>query len=142
MAKVFMPDFEKRGGLVTVVVQDINSGEILMVAYTDQNGYLETLKTGELVLYSTSRKCRWKKGETSGNILKVHDVRIDCDGDTLVMKVNQRGSCACHTEARGCFYRTIFVNDALITPAPKAGEKEKLKEEDLEVHPSLLAGGR
>jgi phosphoribosyl-AMP cyclohydrolase len=143
MTKVLIPNFEKRGnGLVRVVVQDLYSGETLIVASTDLAGYLETLQTGELVLFSESRNKRWKKGEESGHVMKVHDIRIDCDGDALTVKVTQKVPCACHTGARTCFFRNIFVNDDLITPAPKAGEKEKLSELEVEVHPSLLVGGR
>lgn len=114
---VYVPNFAKRGGLVVVVVQDATTKEILMVAYTDEAGFLETLKTGEAVYYSTSRKERWKKGETSGNIQIVRDVLIDCDGDALIYVVDQMGGGACHTGARTCFYRRC-VNCVYVAPAP------------------------
>ncbi len=103
-----MPDFKKRRGLVTVVVQDENTREILMVAFTNRAGFLETLASGEAVFYSTSRKERWKKGEKSGNYQIVHSIKIDCDGDALVYMVNQKGAGACHTGNRTCFYRSII----------------------------------
>ncbi len=140
MTKVLIPNFSKRSdGLVDVVVQDAHTDENLIVASTDRAGFLETLETGELVLFSKSRKKRWKKGEESGHTMKVHDIRIDCDGDALTIKVSQKTPCACHTDARTCFFRRVFANDEFITPAPKIGEKEQLKEEEVEVHPSLLA---
>lgn len=112
---VLMPDFEKRGGLVTVVVQDRETKEILMVAFTNKAGFLETLASGEAVFYSTSRKERWKKGETSGDYQIVHSIKIDCDRDALIYEVDQKGKGACHTGNRTCFYRSVigsvfFVN--------------------------------
>ncbi|MEZ5405715.1 MAG: phosphoribosyl-AMP cyclohydrolase [Verrucomicrobiia bacterium] len=76
-----------------------------MQGYVDEAGYRETLKTGEAVYYSTSRKKRWKKGETSGDVQIVHDILIDCDGDSIIYIVEQKGAGACHTQARSCFYR-------------------------------------
>ncbi len=111
-----MPNFEKRGGLVTVVVKDFDSDDVLMVTSTDRAGYLETLATGEAVYYSTSRHARWKKGETSGNTQRVFRIHVDCDGDALLYIVRQNGKGACHTGQRSCFYRwvlgpLIFVQD-------------------------------
>jgi phosphoribosyl-AMP cyclohydrolase len=133
--KVLRPNFEKRGGLVTVVVQR-NTGQVLMVAYTDEAGYLETLATGEAVYYSTSRKERWKKGETSGNTQKVVAIMVDCDGDALVYVVEQTGG-ACHTGAESCFFRG-FIESLQFFPA-RIGEEERLSTIDVPVHESLLA---
>ena len=105
---VLMPNFAKRGGLVTVVAQDIVTNEILMVASTDRAGFLETLKTGKAVYYSTSRKERWKKGEESGNTQSVRQVRIDCDGDALIYLIVQKGQGACHEGRRTCFSRSVI----------------------------------
>ncbi|MDD4319759.1 MAG: phosphoribosyl-AMP cyclohydrolase [Candidatus Peribacteraceae bacterium] len=113
---VYWPNFHKRGGLITVVVQDATSKEVLMVASTDEAGLLETLRTGEAVYFSTSRNQRWKKGETSGDIQTVSDVLIDCDGDAVVYLVEQRGDGACHTKARSDFFRrspgAVWLMDA------------------------------
>lgn len=103
-----MPNFAKREGLVTVIAQDYNTLEILMVAYTDEKGFFETLETGEAVYFSTSHNKRWKKGETSGNIQKVQRILLDCDGDAVVYKVIQEGQGACHTGKRSCFWRSII----------------------------------
>ena len=106
---ILMPNFVKREGLVTVVTQEINTGEILMLAYTDEKGYLETLAIGEAVYFSTSRQKRWKKGEESGNVQKVRRVLVDCDGDAVIFQVNQEGQGACHTGRRSCFHRSVLL---------------------------------
>jgi phosphoribosyl-AMP cyclohydrolase len=99
------PDFAKRGGLITAIAQDHASGEILMVAYMNQESFRRTLELGEAVYYSTSRKELWRKGESSGNIQVVKEMFLDCDGDALLLKVEQRGGAACHTGRRSCFFR-------------------------------------
>jgi phosphoribosyl-AMP cyclohydrolase len=99
------PDFAKRGGLITAIAQDVATGEILMVAYMNEEAYLRTLELGEAVYYSTSRKELWHKGESSGNTQLVKEMLLDCDGDALLLKVEQRGGAACHTGRRSCFYR-------------------------------------
>lgn len=108
--KILKPNFEKRGGIIPVIVQDVNSGIVLMLAYTNEECFLETMRTGDAVYYSTSRQERWKKGETSGNTQRVRYVYIDCDEDALIYKVEQKGEGACHTGAVSCFYRTIGGN--------------------------------
>ena len=131
---VLKPDFAKRGGLVTVVAQDVKTKEVLMVAYTDEAGWLKTLETGLGCYYSTSRKKSWVKGEESGNFQKVVDMLIDCDGDALIYLVEPQGSgVACHTNARSCFYRHVTGKIA-DDPAPKAGEAEVLPFVDATVH--------
>jgi len=99
------PDFAKRGGLVTAIAQDHASGEILMVAYMNQESFRRTLELGEAVYYSTSRQELWHKGQSSGNIQVVKEMFLDCDGDALLLKVEQRGGAACHTGRRSCFFR-------------------------------------
>ena len=99
------PDFAKRGGLITAIAQDHASGEILMVAYMNQESFRRTLELGEAVYYSTSRQELWRKGQSSGNIQVVKEMFLDCDGDALLLKVEQRGGAACHTGRRSCFFR-------------------------------------
>ena len=91
-------------GLVSVVVQDSGSGEVLMLAYANREAVEKTLETGLAHYYSTSRKKLWLKGESSGNTQKVGEVLVDCDGDALIYKVEQKGG-ACHKGYRTCFYR-------------------------------------
>jgi phosphoribosyl-AMP cyclohydrolase len=98
-------------GLVTAVVQEIESGEILMLAHMNQLAIDKTLETGAAHFWSRSRQSLWMKGETSGNTLDVQEVLIDCDQDALVLKVVLNGTGACHTGVRTCFYRRISNND-------------------------------
>lgn len=94
-------------GLVPVVVQDSTSAEVLMTAWANEEALKLTAASGELTLWSRSRKELWKKGETSGNVMKVLELRIDCDGDTLLAIVEPAGP-ACHTGKRTCFYRSLW----------------------------------
>jgi phosphoribosyl-AMP cyclohydrolase len=104
------PDFDKGQGLVPVVVQDAGSGEVLMVAYMNRLSWQKTLETGIATYWSRSRNTLWVKGETSGHIQKVQDIFIDCDNDTVLLKVEQVGGAACHTGYRSCFYRRLSRN--------------------------------
>ena len=101
------PDFEKRGGLVTAIAQDAASGDILMVAYMNREAWLKTLETGVACYWSTSRNKLWIKGETSGNTQEVHEIRVDCDADAVLLKVHQRGGAACHEGYKSCFFRRV-----------------------------------
>ena len=99
--------FDDRG-LVPAVVQQHDTGEVLMVAWMNEAALAETISSGETVFFSRSRGKRWHKGETSGNRQQVVDLRLDCDGDTLLLLVDQRGDgVACHTGARSCFHRRL-----------------------------------
>jgi phosphoribosyl-AMP cyclohydrolase len=100
-------DFDKGEGLVPAIVQDATDGTILTVAYMDAEALRRTLETGRSWFYSRSRQEYWQKGETSGDRQYVREVRMDCDGDALVVLVDQHGKGACHTGERSCFYRTI-----------------------------------
>jgi phosphoribosyl-AMP cyclohydrolase len=100
-------DFNKTGGLVPAIVQDNETGEILMLAYMNQEAFNATLSTGKATYYSRSRQMLWVKGETSGNVQLVKEIRIDCDDDTVLLKVEQRGGAACHTGHRSCFYKKV-----------------------------------
>ena len=92
------------GGLITVVVQERESNEVLMLAYANQEAIEKTLKSGLAHYYSTSRKKLWLKGESSGNTQKVDEVLVDCDGDAVIYRVEQKGG-ACHEGYRSCFFR-------------------------------------
>jgi len=100
-----LPDFAKRGGLITAIAQDHATGEILMVAYMNEAAFRATLARGEVVYWSTSRGELWHKGETSGHTQALKALRVDCDGDAVVLQVEQKGGAACHTGRRSCFYR-------------------------------------
>ena len=98
-------DFAKCGGLIPAVAQDHRTGEVLMLAYISPESWAETLKSGYATYYSRSRKCLWKKGETSGHLQKIVRILVDCDLDAVVFEVEQLGGIACHTGHRSCFYR-------------------------------------
>ncbi len=100
-------DFDKSGGLLPAIAQDADTGEILMLAWMNREAYEETLRTGRACYFSRSRNKLWRKGEESGNVQEVRQVLIDCDADTVLLKVHQIGGAACHTGHRSCFYRQV-----------------------------------
>ncbi|MCW5693935.1 MAG: phosphoribosyl-AMP cyclohydrolase [Pseudolabrys sp.] len=99
-----LPKFDA-DGLVTAVVTDAGNGDVLMVAHMNAEALAKTIETGEAWYFSRSRKKLWKKGETSGHVQRVRELRVDCDQDALWLKVDQEGEGACHTGRRSCFYR-------------------------------------
>jgi len=94
-------------GLVTAVVTDVATGDVLMVAHVNAEALAKTVESGEAWYYSRSRKKLWKKGESSGHVQRVIELRVDCDQDALWLKVEQSGPGACHTGRRSCFYRAV-----------------------------------
>jgi len=100
-------DFTKGGGLLPAVVQDAATGDVLMLAYMNEEAFRRTLESGKAWFYSRSRDKYWMKGESSGNVQEVSEVRVDCDADAVVLKVHQVGGAACHTGHRSCFYRRV-----------------------------------
>ena len=98
------PDFSK-SDLIPVIAQDETTGDVLMLAYMNDEAYAETLKTGSVCYYSRSRDRLWRKGEESGNVQEVKAIYFDCDADTVLVKVNQIGGAACHEGFRSCFFR-------------------------------------
>ncbi len=102
----FLPKFDA-DGLVTAVVTDAGNGDVLMVAHMNEGALAKTIATGEAWYFSRSRKTLWKKGESSGHVQRVVDMRVDCDQDAVWLKVEQHGAGACHTGRRSCFYRAI-----------------------------------
>jgi phosphoribosyl-AMP cyclohydrolase len=101
------PDFAKGGGLLPAIAQDAQTGEVLMMAYMSPESYAETLATGRAVYYSRSRKKLWRKGEESGNVQQVRSVFLDCDRDTILLRVEQVGGAACHEGYKSCFFRQV-----------------------------------
>lgn len=99
-------DFAKGNGLIPVVVQDVNTKEVLMLAYTNIDALKRTLETGNAHYWSRSRQKLWMKGETSGNVQKIKDIIVDCDYDSLLFIVEQKGN-ACHTGERTCFHNKL-----------------------------------
>jgi phosphoribosyl-AMP cyclohydrolase len=117
-------DFNKAGGLIPAIVQDYQTGEILMLAYMDLDAFNATLSTGKATYYSRSRQTLWVKGETSGNMQLIKEIRIDCDNDTVLLKVEQMGGAACHTGHRSCFYKKIEDGSIRIMGEPILDPRE------------------
>jgi len=109
---ISMPDwidavaFDK-DGLVPAIAQEAGTGRVLMVAYMNEASLRETAGTGRAVYYSRSRGRLWRKGEESGNVQRVVEIQLDCDGDVVVLSVEQTGGIACHTGRHSCFFRTL-----------------------------------
>jgi phosphoribosyl-AMP cyclohydrolase len=100
-------DFDKSGGLVPAIAQDAATGQVLMLAWMNRDAFEETLRTGRAVYFSRSRNKLWRKGEESGNVQEVREVFIDCDADTILLKVHQIGGAACHEGYPSCFFRQV-----------------------------------
>lgn len=105
MTSLEKPDFGKMNGLLPAIVQDAATGEVLMLAFMHEAAWDETLKTGEAHYFSRTRNTLWHKGSTSGNVQRIKEIYLDCDSDTVLLKVEQVGGAACHTGYRSCFYR-------------------------------------
>ena len=109
-----MIDFDRLGGLLPVIAQDEASGEVLMMAYMNREAFAETLRTGRVCYFSRSRKRLWRKGEESGHVQEVRGIYLDCDADTLLVKVRQVGGAACHEGYASCFFRRLEENELTI----------------------------
>ncbi len=122
-------DFEKLNGLVPAIAQDYRSGEVLMQAFMNEEAWRRTLDTGIAHYWSRSRKRLWKKGESSGNVQEVREIRVDCDRDCVLLKVHQVGEAACHTGYRSCFFNLIQDGEVLpegrivFNPKDRYGER-------------------
>jgi len=106
-------NFEKLNGIIPVITQDYKTNEVLMLGFINKEAYEKTLKTKKVTYWSRSRKKLWTKGETSGNFQLVKEILIDCDNDTLLIKVEQKGA-ACHEGYRSCFFRRIEKDNTKI----------------------------
>ncbi len=120
-------NFDKLGGLVPAVAQDAESGEVLMVAFMNRQAWKKTLESGKATYFSRSRNTLWTKGLTSGNIQLVKEIRIDCDNDTVLLKVEQLGGAACHTGHRSCFHKLVKDGRIVIKDKPVFDPKEVYK---------------
>ena len=121
--RAFAPKFDA-DGLVTCVATDARSGEVLMVAHMNAEALQKTIASGEAWYFSRSRRALWRKGETSGHVQRVVEMRIDCDQDAVWIRVEQQGPGACHTGRRSCFYRAVPVGTTgAVTLEFRDGEK-------------------
>ena len=118
-------DFKKTGGLIPAIAQDWKTGEVLMLAYINEESWKETLRTGHGVYWSRSRSKLWHKGEESGNVQIVKEILVDCDADTVIFKVEQVGGAACHEGYRTCFFRKV-AGDALVIVGERVFDPKKV----------------
>lgn len=118
-------DFEKLGGIVPVIIQDADSGTVLMLGFMNREAFELTIETGLAHFWSRSKKRLWMKGESSGHTQEVKEVRIDCDNDSILLKVIQNGRAACHEGYRSCFFRKI-KGSGLIIDDEKIFDPEKV----------------
>jgi phosphoribosyl-AMP cyclohydrolase len=125
----FIPKFDK-DGLVTAVVTDVVSGDLLMVAHMNADALKRTVETGEAWYFSRSRKQLWRKGESSGHIQRVKEMRVDCDQDSVWLKVEQAGAGACHTGRKSCFYRAV--------PLGKSGAALEFRDDEKTFDPATI----
>lgn len=123
---MFKPDFEKGGGLIPAIAQDAASGEVLMLAYMNEQAWEKTLETGEVHYWSRSRGKLWHKGGTSGHVQKVKSIRLDCDRDAVVVLIEQIGGAACHTGYRSCFFSELGKDGEAVECSPKVFDPEKV----------------
>jgi phosphoribosyl-AMP cyclohydrolase len=113
-----MVDFDKSGGLVPAIAQDADTGAVLMLAWMNREAYEETVRTRRAVYFSRSRNKLWRKGEESGNMQEVREIYLDCDADTILLKVHQIGGAACHEGYASCFFRRVEGDGLTVVGAP------------------------
>jgi phosphoribosyl-AMP cyclohydrolase len=120
-------DFDKNRGLIPTIVQDYQSGEVLMLAYMNNEAWKTSLNTGNATYFSRSRQKLWVKGETSGNVQLIKEIRIDCDNDTVLLKVEQLGGAACHTGHKSCFFKKVENGSIRVVGEPVFHPEEVYK---------------
>jgi phosphoribosyl-AMP cyclohydrolase len=118
--------FEKGGGLVPAIIQDTRTGEVLMLGFMNAEALAETQRTGEAVFFSRSRNRLWRKGESSGHVLRVLEIRIDCDADALLLRVEPLGPGVCHEGYRSCFFRQIEGDGSIRTVGERTFDPAKV----------------
>ena len=123
-----LPDFSKSAdGLIPAIAQDAETNQVLMLAYVNEAAWEETLKSGRACYWSRSRSKLWKKGEESGNWQEIKEILVDCDGDSIIYKIEQKGGAACHTGRRSCFYNTYNGDGFTINSEPLIDPEELYK---------------
>jgi phosphoribosyl-AMP cyclohydrolase len=134
--RTLAPKFDA-DGLVTCVATDANSGDVLMVAHMNAEALARTIESGQAWYYSRSRRALWRKGESSGHVQRVTEMRIDCDQDAVWIKVEQAGAGACHTGRRSCFYRAVPLGNA-----PDKSLVLEFREAEKAFDPAEVYGGK
>ena len=119
-------DFQKSGGLVPAIIQEEHTGDVLMLGFVNQESLAETQRSGEMVFFSRSRNKLWKKGESSGHVLRVREIRVDCDADALLVRVEAVGPGVCHEGYRSCFFRKLAADGSTTVIAERTFAPEKI----------------
>jgi phosphoribosyl-AMP cyclohydrolase len=119
-------DFQKSGGLAPAIIQDERTGDVLMLGFMNAESLAETRRTGEAVFFSRSRNKLWKKGESSGHVLRVREIRVDCDADALLVRVEAVGPGVCHEGYRSCFFRSLAPDGSAKVIAERTFTPEKV----------------
>ena len=119
-------DFQKSAGLVPAIIQDERTGDVLMLGFMNPESLAETQRTGEVVFFSRSRNKLWKKGESSGHVLRVREMRVDCDADALLVRVEAVGPGVCHEGYRSCFFRILEPDGSTPIVAERTFAPEKV----------------
>ena len=119
-------DFQKSGGLVPAIIQDERTGDVLMLGFMNSESLAETQRTGEVVFLSRSRNKLWKKGESSGHVLRVRELRVDCDADALLVRVEAVGPGVCHEGYKSCFFRKLEPDGSAKIIAERTFAPEKV----------------
>ena len=119
-------DFTKADGLIPAIIQDASNGDVLMLGFMNDVAFAETQRMREVVFFSRSRNRLWKKGESSGHVLKVRDIRIDCDSDSLLIRVDAVGPGVCHEGYRSCFFRGLSNDGTAQIIGERAFDPEKI----------------
>lgn len=122
-----MLNFNKGNGLLPAIAQDYETGEVLMLAYINEESWQKTLETGKAHYWSRSRNNLWLKGESSNHVQLIKEILVDCDEDTVVFKVEQLGGAACHKGYRSCFFRRVIGNELIIKDEPVFDPQEVYK---------------
>ncbi len=122
--KTYKIDFEKSNGIIPVIVQDVINGDVLMLAYMNDDAFKLTQSSGYAYYWSRSKNRIWKKGESSGHLQIVKEMYLDCDSDTLLIKVTQIGEAACHEGYKSCFFRKIEGDESVIETTPIFNPKD------------------
>lgn len=121
-------DFEKTNGLIPAIAQDYKTGEVLMLGFMNSQAFEKTIKTKKATYFSRSRQALWIKGEISGHVQNVKEIRVDCDNDTILLKVDQVGGAACHKGYKSCFFSKVEESDLKIVESKVFDPKKVYKQ--------------
>ncbi len=121
-------DFEKTNGLIPAIVQDYKTGEVLMLGFMNSRAFEKTIQTKKATYFSRSRQALWTKGEISGHVQNVKEIRVDCDNDTILLKVDQVGGAACHKGYKSCFFSKVQGDDLIIVESKVFDPKKVYKQ--------------